>query len=59
FQHEITTSFLIPYTKGDLINLLNQESSIISVNYVEKGTLITTLINPILRNKLQIYEQKI
>ncbi len=59
YKHEVVVSYLIPYHKGEIISLLNQESSVIEVKYLEKGTLLTTRINPVLRNKLQEYEQKI
>ena len=57
FAHEIVTTFLIPYTRGDLVSLLNEDSSVESVSYQADGTLIKTRITPILRAKLQEYEQ--
>lgn len=59
YSSDIITTFLIPYNKGDIVTLLNQESAVKAIKYLPEGTQLTTQINPFLLAKLQEYEQKI
>lgn len=52
-------SFLIPYTKGYLIEQLNQDANVLKTTYEAEGTLITAEVSPIMMNKLQPYKKAI
>ncbi len=59
FNKEIIATFLIPYPKGEIVNLLSSESAIKAMKHTNEGTLITAQVSPALLAKLQAYEQKI
>ena len=40
YRDNETATFLIPYTNGDLINLINSEGHVLATEYIEEGTRI-------------------
>jgi GTP-binding protein HflX len=47
---------LVPYSRGDLVSRLHLNSKIISLEYVEEGTLVVAMVRPELASELAPFE---
>ena len=56
-EYEVVT-LLIPYTEGDLVAFLNENSNIIKQEYVNEGTVIEVELSPIQKAKYTNYITK-
>lgn len=55
FAGEIEARVLIPYSRGDIVSKLNEETAVINQEYLPEGTLITTKIKIADFNKYREY----
>ncbi len=51
-----TVEFLIPYSKGNIENILRESASILETEYKEAGTYIKCSISPVLYERFREYE---
>jgi GTP-binding protein HflX len=49
-------TYLIPFDKGDVINVLSDYSHILEKDYTDKGTIIKAMVSHTLRHRYQDYE---
>jgi len=58
FKDYEAVELLIPYSKSDLVAFLNQNSNVLTQEYIEKGTLIIAELSPILKGRYREYINK-
>ena len=57
FKNEITTTFIIPYTKGEIINNLKENAVVLNIKY-EDFIIVEACVNEHLYNLYKKYEKK-
>jgi len=55
FKDYEKVSLLIPFTEGELVSYLNENSNILNQEYINEGTLITVELSPLLISKYSKY----
>ena len=46
---------LVPYSRGDLVSRLHLNSRILSLEYVEEGTMVVAMVRPELAAELAVF----
>ncbi|KRL10777.1 GTPase HflX [Schleiferilactobacillus perolens] len=57
FKDYQDTTLLVPFTKGDIVNYLRDNTEVKNEHYTDEGTAITTILGPIDRSKFAAYIQ--
>ena len=58
YQENVNVTFNIPYTRGDLVNLLNTKAEVLNIKY-EDDIEITANVDKVILNQLKIYIKQI
>ena len=54
-EPDIRVTAVVPYSRGDLVSRLHLNAQILALEYVEEGTKVTALVNPVMATELEPY----
>lgn len=57
YKDYVTTDLLVPFTKGDVVNYLRDNTEVKSEHYTDDGTAVTAVLGPIDRGRFAEYVQ--
>ncbi len=52
-EPDIRVTAVVPYSRGDLVSRLHLNAQILELEYVEEGTKLTALVNPVMATELE------
>lgn len=57
YKDYVRTSLLVPFTQGEIVNYLRDNTEVVSEHYTDDGTAITAVLSPIDRGRFVRFQQ--